>query len=173
MKMLRFARAFGAAFGLVLLGAASMALVSPFWNGSTPTSLGPWLGDNNISLGTLWTAYTTSAGYNATGALSVSQTTTQAGCTQLNSDAMQQVKTSASTGSVCLPPAISGKQIYIGNATTQTIDIFSSATPGVQGGATDTINGTAGTSAYTGLTSGKNTDCFAPAAGFWNCTSGS
>jgi hypothetical protein len=171
MKSLRYARAFGAAFALVMLGAVSMAAVSPYWQSTTPGTQGPWLGDNNFNIFTLWRAFVTSSGYSFTSGLSVSQTATQVACTQLNTDGIQEVKTSAGTGSVCLPTAVAGKQIYIGNASGQTIDIFASNTPFTVGTA-DTINGTAGSSAYTGLTNGKNTDCFAAANGAWYCTSG-
>ncbi len=173
MKSLRIARAFGAAFGLVMLGAVAMAATSAYWGGNTPGTTGPWLGDANFNIASLWQAYVTGSGVNATPVISASQTTTQAGCTQLNSDMMQNVTTSASTGAVCLPPAVAGKMVYIGNSTGQTIDLFSSATPGVPGGATDTINTTAGTSAYTGLTTHKVADCVAVAAGAWFCSSGS
>jgi hypothetical protein len=167
MKALRLARAFGAAFALVLLGFASHAALI---QNNAPQ--GPWLGDGFLNLGTLLTAYQTSASMQNHAAISASQTLTQAGCTQLDASTMQEIKTSASTGSVCLPTAIAGKEVLIGNATGQTIDIFSSVTSFTSGTA-DTINGTAGTSAYTGL-SGTNhqVQCDAMANGTWYCASG-
>jgi hypothetical protein len=170
MRLLHSARAFGAAFALVLLGfLTAQGTQSLFWNNSTPTTLGPWLGDPNINVGQLWTAYTTSQGLSYHAGLSVSQTSAQANCTQLDNSALQEVKTSASTGYICLPVAYAGRDVLIANPTTQTIDIYSSAvsfTPGT----TDTINGTAGTTPYTSLTTGKNTECFSPANGAWYCS---
>lgn len=180
MKSLRFARAFGASFGLVMLGAVVMAGVSPFWGGSTPTSFGPWLGDNNINIGNLWRAHVGQQFMSFNSGLSVSQTNTQAACTQLNNEAMQEVTTSAGTGSVCLPTAFGGKNVLIGNASGQTISLYGapatscttqfacSFVPGTQ----DTINGTTGSTAYTGLSTGKNVDCFSPANGKWYCSAG-
>lgn len=167
-SLVTLGRSIGAAFALVLLGMVAHATVSSLWNGATPGVTGPWLGDSNININTLYQAATQQAGVNYNPALSVSQTTTQAGCTQLK-NGFSEVKTSAATGSVCLPTAIAGLDVMIGNASGQTIDIFGSAatfTPGTQ----DTINGTAGTSAYTNLTSGKNTECFTPNNGAWYCS---
>jgi len=134
---------------------------------------GPYLGDQNNNLYTLTLSYIQNSGQGAHAGISASQTSGQVNCTQLDSNALQQVTTSASTGYVCLPTAYSGKSILIGNGVSgQTIDIYSSATSYTSGTA-DTINGTAGTSAYTGLSTGKNTLCFAPANGAWYCSSGS
>jgi hypothetical protein len=169
MNSLRFARALGAAFALVLLGFVAHANVSSLWGGFTPSVTGPWLGDNAININTLWQAASQQIGVTYWPGLSVSQTTTQAGCTQLNKG-FSEVKTSASTGSVCLPTAIAGMDIMIGNASGQTIDIFSSVASYTVGTA-DTINGTAGTSAYTNLTTGKNVECFTPQNGAWYCSS--
>lgn len=171
MKLLKTARALGAGFALVTLGfVAAFAANSAFWGGNTPGTTGPWLGDNNFNINSLYVAHARLAGLGYNPALSVSQTSGQANCTQLNNDALQEVKTSASTGYVCLPTAVSGKVVMIGNASGQTIDIYSSATSYTSGTA-DKINGTAGTSAYTGLTSGKSTVCFAANNGFWYCGS--
>lgn len=172
MKSLRIARAFGAAFGLVMLGALAMAGVSPYWGGGTPGTTGPWLGDTNFNISSLWNAYVTGSGYNFTTSLSVSQTATQVACTQLTSDAIQNITVSAGTGSVCLPTAVGGKQVYISNSTGSTVDIFSSNTSFTPG-TTDTINTAAGSSAYTGLTTHKIADCVAVANGAWFCASGS
>lgn len=161
---LRLARAFGGAFGLVLLGAlAHAALV-------TPGVQGPWLGDFQTNLFTVVQAIQQDNGRNSHVGLSVSQTATQAACTQLDLNGLQEVTTSAGTGSVCLPTAVAGKVVRIGNATTQTIDIFTSVASFTSGTA-DTINGTAGTSAYTGLTNGKIALCAAISNGKWYCGS--
>lgn len=162
--MLRFARSFGAGFALVVLGfLTAFAAQLPL-----PAVNGPYLGDQLNNLYAITNAYIQGSGHGLHAGLSVSQTATQAACTQLDSNVFQEVKTSAGTGSVCLPAAVSGKFIFIGNAAGQTIDLFGSATPFVSG-TQDTINGTAGTSAYTGVTTGKSAICWAPANGAWYC----
>ena len=180
MNMLRFGRAFGAAFALVLLGFAAYATVSPMWGGNGPGSTygqvpgtnGPWLGDSNFNVYTLWRNYTYGSGHSYVNGISASQTSGQANCTQLTNDAFQQVSTSASTGYVCLPTAVAGKWVVISMVPAQTLDIYSSATPFTSGTA-DTINGSAGTSAYTTNTgSNHTTQCFAQNNGAWNCMSG-
>jgi hypothetical protein len=161
---LRLARAFGGACGLVLLGAlAHAALV-------LPGVQGPYLGDFQTNLYTIVQAIQLDNGRNSHVGLSVSQTSAQANCTQLDLSGLQEVKTSAGTGYVCLPTAVAGKVVRIGNASGQTIDLYSSAQSFVAGTA-DTINGTAGTTAYTGLTSGKTALCAAIANGAWYCGS--
>lgn len=164
MKSLAAFRAFGAAFALVLLGFAAHATLP------LPAVQGPYLGDQNTNLTTIVNAINQDNQIAFTPSISASQTTTQAGCTVLVNP-MNNVATSASTGSVCLPTATAGREMFIGNGTTQTIDIFSNATP-FTSGTQDTINGTAGTTAYAGLTSGKNTQCFSPQNGIWYCNSG-
>jgi hypothetical protein len=172
-KLLSFGRAFGAGFGLVLLGfVAAFAANSAYWGNNTPGTTGPWLGDSTFNISSLYVAHARLAGIGYNPNLSVSQTSAQANCTQLNNDGLQQVKTSAATGYVCLPTAVSGKIVMISNPSASTIDIYSSAQSYVSGTA-DTINGTAGTTAYTSLTTGLNTICFAPNNGAWNCITGS
>jgi hypothetical protein len=171
MKLIReIARAFGAACSVVLLsGWFAFAVIQ----NSAPN--GPFLGDGNVNLYSLLNAITQDNQMGFQSVSTVSQTLTQAACTQLNTTfPMVNVISGASagTGSLCLPTATAGREFYIGNATGQTLDLFGSATTAVSG-TQDTINGTAGTSAYTGLTNGKNSNCFAPAAGVWFCTSGS
>ena len=181
MKAFRLARAFGAGFALVLLGFAAHAVVSPQWGGNGPGATyglspgvtGAWLGDSTFNIYTLWRNYTNSAGLSYTAGISASQTSGQANCTQLNSDALQQVSTSASTGYVCLPTGVAGKKIVIAMVPAQTLDIYSSATSFVSGTA-DTINGSAGTSAYTTNTgSNKTTACYSVNNGAWECITGS
>ena len=170
--IIMFGRAFGASFALVLLGFVAFSATSPYWQNNTPGVTGPWLGDNYFNIYTIWRAYVTAGGMSYTSGISASQTSGQANCTVLNSDAMQEIKTSASTGYVCLPTAVAGKEVLIGNATGQTIDLYSNATSYVAGTA-DTINGTAGTTPYTGL-SGSNyqVQCDAIANGAWYCAAG-
>lgn len=173
MKMIAAARAMGVSLALVLVGVFAHAAVSPYWQSRSPGVTGAWLGDDTFNINGIWRAYTFDSGKSFTSAISASQTATQAGCTQLSADAFQQVTTSAATGSVCLPTAVAGKTTTIVMTPAQTLDIFSSATSYVSG-TQDTINGTAGTSAYTSNTgSNKTTTCFAVANGAWNCVTGS
>ena len=135
---------------------------------------GPWLGDSLLNLSTLWQALTYDNQVGYVNITSVSQTSGQANCTQLSGTTpMTNLASGASagTGYICLPTATAGREYYIGNATGQTIDIYSSATTAVSG-TQDTINGTTGTTPYTNLTSGKNANCFSPATGTWYCTAG-
>lgn len=159
------ARAMGASFALVLLGffLAHAASLPP------AAVNGPWLGDNVTNLYELVNAHILGSGYGTGEALSVSQTSGQSNCTQTgNTNMMHNLATSASTGYICLPTARSGRLVLYYNATGQTIDIYSDATSFTPGTA-DTINGTAGTTPYTGMTSGKNVICFVPANGAWAC----
>jgi hypothetical protein len=171
-KLIHAARAAGVAFAFVLVGAGAFAAVSPFWNNSTPGVQGPWLGDGNFNIFTLFQSHVQISGVGFNPGISASQTATQAACTVLSNDGLQEVKTSAATGAVCLPRAVAGKVVIIGNATGETIDIFSSATPFVAG-TPDTINGNAGTSAYAGLTGSNHVAiCSAANNGAWYCMSG-
>ena len=153
MKLIAAARSAGVAFALVLIGAFAYANVSPVWsptpgpgvtNGTTPGTTGPWLGDYTFNIYNIWLAHHRLQGVGFSPSLSVSQTSGQANCTQLNTDGLQQISTSASTGYVCLPTAVAGKIVMIAMVPAQTLDIYSSATSFTSGTA-DTINGTAGT----------------------------
>lgn len=168
MKLLSYFRAAGAGFALVLLGGLAYAAVSPYW-GAIPGVTGPWLGDSVFNINSIWTAYNRDAGHGAASITVISQVGGQANCTQLPNDAFIELKTSASFGGVCLPSAIMGKGVHVGNATGQTISMYTSATSAVSGTA-DTINGTVGTTPYTTLTSGKSSDCFAANTGAWYCS---
>ena len=174
MKLLQAARAFGVAFALVVIGAvAGFATNSAVWQNNTPSVTGPWLGDSYFNIYTLWRAHTQDSGHNFVPSISASQTSGQANCTQLAADALMQISTSASTGYVCLPTAVGGKIVSIAMVPAQTLDIYSSATSYVSGTA-DTINGTAGSTAYTANTgTNKQTICFAPNNGAWSCLTGS
>jgi hypothetical protein len=171
--MLKFARSFGAAFALVLLGAVfALAVPTALPLPSTP---GPFLGDFGNNLYTITQNYLAGSGHGATNLGSVSQTATQAACTQIgvsgqNDSTLYQVTTSAGTGSVCLPTAIAGRIVYVTNATGQTIDLFSNVVSYTSGTA-DTINTSAGTGAYTGLTTHKMAVCVAAVNGAWFCGS--
>lgn len=160
----------GLAIGLSIAGAVA-ALAAPT-SLPYPSINGPSIGDPLSNLYTMVDAYGHGTGLFSKNGISVSQSSGQSNCTQLGSDELQQLATSASTGYVCLPTAAAGKLVMISNATGQSIDIYSSATSAVAGTA-DKINGTAGTSAYTGLTSSEAmTVCQAPKAGLWYCMSG-
>lgn len=165
-KILAFGRAFGASFGLVLLGfivANASALVPAAVNG-------PWLGDNLSNIWSLTNAHILGSGYGVGNAITtIDQSSGQSNCTATgNANMLHYLKTSASTGYICLPTANSGRFILYLNATGQTIDVYGSNTsfvPGTQ----DTINGTTGSTAYTAMVSGKNLLCFSPANGLWAC----
>ena len=154
--------------GLLLL--AGLALGGPL---PQPGVNGPSLGDPTSNLYSIITSYTMGRGLQVSPALSVSQSSGQANCTQLSQTpayAIANVGTSAGTGYVCLPTALSGHWQVIANPTGQTIDLYSSATSYLPGTA-DTINTTAGGTAYAGLTTHKVTICFAYANGAWACGS--
>lgn len=159
----------GIVTGLVMLGGVYMAQAnySAWWSSETPSTFGPWLGDNVFNIGNLWQSITNDDGRNFWPAISVSQTAAQANCTQLN-PGYSQITVSAATGYACLPTAYGGRVVRIVNSTSQTVDLYGSArsfTRGVQ----DTINGTDGATAYTGMTTGLALACFAPANGVWIC----
>lgn len=165
-NLLRLARACGTSFALVALGfLVARAATIPL-----PAVNGPYLGDNANNLYVITQSHIQGAGYGSGNAITtISQTSGQANCTQTGlSNMMHYLETSASTGYICLPTANSGRIVMYLNATGQTIDVYSSAASYTAGTA-DKINGTAGTTAYSGLTSGKNLICFAPFNGLWAC----
>lgn len=155
---------------VAILASAAIAYAAAL---QPPAVNGPWLGDQNSNLWSIITAHIQQSGYGARGAISADQTAGQANCTQLDANAFQEVTTSASTGYLCLPAALAGKEVSIGNGTTQTIDLYGApTTASAVVGTQDNINGTTGSTAYTGLTTGKNATCFAPSNGNWYCGSG-
>lgn len=175
MKALKIA-GFCAAFALI---------VASYFNYATagvplplPGTSGPSLGDTTTNLYTLmqamqnnrtaqFTSYTTQTGGNPGSG--------QNQCQQLTYGFSFLTYTLGGTGSVCLPPAIAGSEMDISNNTSQTVNIFT-VTPTTlslgAGAPNDYINGSIGTSAYTGLTNGKTSQCIAMQAGNWWCTSG-
>ncbi len=163
----------GSLFGTLLGGlllAAGLALSAAL---PLPGVTGPTLGDPVSNLYTLAKAYTQGSGLASSSALSVSQSSGQANCTQLAQGpgfALTNIGTSAGTGYVCLPTAYSGAWQVIYNSTGSTVDIYSSAVSFTPGTA-DTIDGTAGSTAYTGLTTKKVAICYAVANGSWACGS--
>lgn len=63
--------------------------------------------------------------------------------------------------SVCLPSAVGGQEISLFNSATNSMNVFSS-----NASTADTINGTAGTTAFA-LAGGKNAEFVSPAQGVW------
>lgn len=167
-RWFNFGRGFGAAFALVTLGflMAKAASVLPL-----PGTNGPSLGDPTTNLYSITQALQNNTFNNYYSVTTVSTTLTQAGCTQLNYGMTFLTATLGGTGSVCLPTARPGADVYVADNTGQTVDIFSSVTAWSTT-QTDAINGTAGTSAYTSMTNGLSVECFAPAGGSWWCVSG-
>lgn len=98
---------------------------------------------------------------------------TQAACYSLTPQAAQyEVDTVASGGdSICLPFAIPGTDLNVRNAGAQSMNVFGQAGNNLLTSTTDTINGTAGSTAYA-LTSQNNMECFAAKAGAWSCSRG-
>jgi hypothetical protein len=83
-----------------------------------------------------------------------------------------EIGTVASTSdSVCLPFAIQGTNMSIHNAGAQTVNIFGQSANNLLTGSADTINGTAGSSAYS-MISQNSAECFAAKNGVWACVQG-
>lgn len=160
--------------GLFLGGfAVALATNSLYWSNGQgfPGTNGPWLGDNFYNINTLFTAQARDTGGGFSPNVSISQTVSQAGCTNAGNDAFIEIKTNATAGALCLPTAIAGKRTTIGNASGVTLTIFSnlvSFTPGT----TDTINGAAGSSGYVMAAVNTLAVCAAANNGAWYCSSG-
>jgi hypothetical protein len=154
----------------MLLGAILVAITPALAAVVIPGIQGPWLGDTNTNLYTLATAIFNNSGQGTTSPFTPGPGNVQATCQPMLTPQVNIV-TSVANGSVCLPKAAAGTDIELGNASGQTINIFGANAPFVAG-TQDTINGTAGSTAYTNLTSGKSGSCFAPANGVWYCSTG-
>lgn len=167
MNLIRAFRALGAAFALVLLGAAAYAVLP------TPGVQGPFLGDQFTNIFSLQQAVTFNNQNGFSAALGAPNANSQSTCTAITNP-LNLVTTSVSTGSLCLPPAFAGRIVMIGNGTSNGLNLFGSNTPFTAGTA-DTINGSTGATANTTVlpsassTANKNAFCFAPANGAWNC----
>jgi len=77
--------------------------------------------------------------------------------------------------SVCLPFALQGMNISIRNgAASNAVDIYGQSANNPTTAAADTINGTAGSTAYPsgGLAAGSSVECFAAKNGVWSCVHG-
>ena len=133
---------------------------------------GPSLGDFNTNLYTLTKGVEAGSTVGVGAALSVDQSSGQSNCTlQLGTVNMVHViGTSASTGYVCLPAAVPGFYKVIQNTTGQSISIYGGASPNQYvPGTQDTINGTVGSTAYTGLGSHQQVICIVGVGGAWTC----
>lgn len=99
---------------------------------------------------------------------------TQAACFGLQPGVqLYEVDTVATTAdSVCLPFASAGADIQIRNAGANSMSIYGLATNNPLTAAADTINGTAGGTAYT-VGANTNAACFVAKNGNWSCVKGS
>ena len=162
MKIFRASAAFGAAFALVLLGALASRATLPL-----PGVQGPFLGDQSTNLFTVAQAINLN-NQNGFATLAAPNANVQSTCTAITQP-LNQVTSSTNTGSLCLPTAVAGRLIFLANGTGNGLNLFGSNqsfTVGTQ----DTINGTAGSTAYTsGPAANKQTVCWAPANGVWFC----
>lgn len=161
MNLIRACRAFGAAFALVLLGVVAHAVLP------TPQVQGPFLGDQFTNIFSLQQATSLQNQWGFQSAQTANNTT-QATCTVITQPIVQ-FTTVASSGAACLPPATAGRMVFIANEGAQTLQLFGSNNP-VVSGTQDTINTTAGSSAFAHPATGKLTFCFGEAAGAWRCS---
>lgn len=165
--IIRACRAAGAAFALVLLGALAHGALQ------LPGVQGPFLGDQNTNLYSVAQAINLNNQNAASAALGAPNANVQATCTAIVNP-LNLVTTSVSTGSLCLPPAVAGRIVMIGNGTSNGLNLFGANAPFTPGTA-DTINGSTGATANTTVlpsassTANKNAFCFSPANGAWNC----
>lgn len=127
---------------------------------------GPSLGSQNINPFTLATAIANNNQQNFA-TIVPGAANTQSTCTVVATP-LVNIASSVANGSICLPKAIGGQTIKVLNTSGQTVNTFGSNSPFTTG-TQDTINGTAGSTAYTGLTTGLSMVCFAPANGVWGC----
>lgn len=159
MKVLAGMRAFGAGFALVLLGFIAHAAIG------TPPGTGPALIDgvwlNGLAGGTNYT-YQSGITAHAGG--------TQAAAFQLAAGInMFEVDTVASANdSVALPQCVAGSKLWLRNASaSNNMAVYGSPTVNSLTAANDTINGTAGSSAYT-INSQTNGVFFCAKNGAWS-----
>ncbi len=87
---------------------------------------------------------------------------------------LYEVDTVATSGdSICLPFAVPGMDIQIRNAASaNSMNVFGQTNSNALTGTADTINGTAGSSAYA-VPSNNSVACFVAKAGVWSCVKGS
>lgn len=147
-----------------LMGAVVAASIATAFAtvGQAPLSTGPGLIDgtwlNGLAGGTNNLAQ---SGITAAG-------TNQATAFQLPAQvAMLEVDTAASSTGVALPQCVAGTRLWLRNAGASTLSIYGNATQNSLTAANDTINGTAGSSAYTILTN-TNAVFFCAKNGAWS-----
>lgn len=148
MKVIAGLRAMGAAFALVLIGALAHAVVG------NPPGTGPALVDgvwlNGLAGGTNYSyqsGITAHAGGGQTAAFQL-----PAGINMFEVDTV-----ASAADSIALPQCVAGTYIWLRNGTASTsMSVYGSPTANSLTAANDTINGTAGSSAYTiaGATNG-------------------
>lgn len=99
---------------------------------------------------------------------------TQAACLVLTPGSqLYEVDTVANSGdSICLPFAVGGMDIQISNSGAQPMSVYGQSANNPLTSAADTINGTAGSSAYS-VTNATNVQCFVAKNGAWKCVKGS
>lgn len=165
MNLIRAARALGASLGLVLLGAMAYAAFT------LPGTQGPGLGDNNVNPYTLALAINSANQTGFSAGLTAAGASSQTGSLALVNP-FNQVTSSAASAGVTLPTATGGRSVVIfnGAAAGIVLSIFGSNSP-FTAGTNDTINGTAGSTAYL-LTQGSTAACMAVANGAWACHRG-
>lgn len=165
----------------LLLGAIALGAAALFVNDAVkhanavipvPGVSGPFLGDQNANIFSIVQALTllNQSGFNS--AITSGVANAQATCFQLVNP-LNQITTNVATGSVCLPPALPGRIVWITNTTANQVNLFGANAPAVVG-TQDTINGTTGSTANTTVlpaaAANKTTTCIAAATGAWNCT---
>lgn len=98
---------------------------------------------------------------------------TQAACLSLIPGTyLYEIDTVTTTGdSICLPFAQQGTNLSIRNAGAQTLDVYGQTNNNPATAAADTINGTAGSTAYTAIAN-NSIECFSAKSGSWSCVQG-
>jgi hypothetical protein len=154
----------------MLVGAViSAAVTAAFAVTGTPPGTGLGLVD-----GAWLTALTQGSNYSFQSGIAAAGTT-QATATVLSTTPMMyEVDTVAASTGVALPQCLAGDFLMIRNGTTTTLAVYGNATANsaVSPSANDTINGTAGSSAYS-LTSQQTALFFCAKTGSWSALHGS
>lgn len=159
--MIKAFRAMGAAFALVLIGAIAHA----YTVGIPPQQYG-----DEALINQQW-LYALSGGQNQTFQSGI---TAHAGGGQTSAFqlpagvALVEIDTVATAGdSVALPQCLAGMMLYLRNAGGATLDVYGNATTNPLSATSDTINGTAGSSAYT-VSNNTNAIFFCAKNGAWS-----
>ncbi|HLH92072.1 MAG TPA: hypothetical protein VKX28_26870 [Xanthobacteraceae bacterium] len=162
MKLLRAARAAGAAFALVLVGMIAHASVGTQPGSGMGLVDGVWL--NGLAGGQNY-AYQYGITAHAGG--------TQAACLSITPGAyLYEVDTVASgNDSICIPYAQAGMNFSLRNAGASTLAIYAQAGTNLVTGSTDQINGSSNSTSYT-LSTQNSVECFVAKPGSWSCVHG-